>query len=157
MPKPPPGIAEPFRLLIESDWSEAASAWEARGVPFERSLALMHGGQADRLEALEPLEGLGATAVAARLRRELRGAGVSVPRSKGRETRRHAAGLTARQAEVLELLGEDLSNTQIADRLFLSPRTVENHVAAVFDRLDVSTREEAVARARADGILEDTA
>jgi len=51
------------------------------------------------------------------------------------------------------LLGEDLSNTEIADRLFISPRTAENHVSAVFDKLDVSSREEAVARARADGIV----
>ena len=99
MSKPPPGIAEPYRMLIDGDWGEAANAWAARGVPFERSLALMHGDQADRLEALEPLEELGATAVAARHRRELRGAGVSVPRGRSRETRRHPAGLTARQAE----------------------------------------------------------
>jgi DNA-binding CsgD family transcriptional regulator len=150
----PDGIAEPFRLMIAGEGAEAAAIWQARGAPYERALALMHGSQADQLEALELLEALGARAVAAKFRKELRGRGVSVPRGRGHATRRSAAGLTARQAEVLQLLGEDLSNIEIADRLFVSPRTVENHVSAVLDKLDVSTRAEAVSRAHADGLLE---
>jgi len=138
---------------MEGHPTEAAAIWETRGVPYERALALMHGSQADQLEALEVFETLGATAVAAKMRKTLRDEGKSVPRGRGRETRRHAAGLTARQAEVLQLLDEDLSNTDIADRLFVSPRTVEKHVSAVLDKLDVSTREEAVSRARAGGLL----
>jgi DNA-binding NarL/FixJ family response regulator len=61
--------------------------------------------------------------------------------------------LTARQAEVLQLLAEGLSNTEIADRLFVSPRTIENHVSAVLSKLDGSTREDAVSRARDAGLL----
>ncbi len=150
---PPQGIAEPYRLMIEGQAGEAASIWQARGMPYERALALAHGSQAEQLEALEALETLGASAVAAKLRQSLRERGVAVPRGKGRETRRNVAGLTARQAEVLELLAESLSNIEIADRLFISPRTAESHVAGVLDKLDVSTREEAVARARTEGIL----
>ncbi|MFV1963643.1 MAG: response regulator transcription factor, partial [Acidimicrobiia bacterium] len=62
-------------------------------------------------------------------------------------------GLTARQAEVLHLLAEGLTNTEIADRLFVSPRTVENHVSAVLTKLASTTREEAVTRARDEGLL----
>jgi DNA-binding CsgD family transcriptional regulator len=153
-PTPPPdGIAEPYRLLIAGDTSAAAAAWLARGVPYERALALMHGDREQRLEALDVLETLGATAVAARLRRDLRGAGIAVPRGRGRATRGHPAGLTARQAEILRLLGEDLSNLQIADRLFISPRTVEHHVSAVLDKLDAASREDAVRLAAAEGLL----
>jgi DNA-binding NarL/FixJ family response regulator len=72
---------------------------------------------------------------------------VSAPRGRSRATRAHPAGLTARQAEVLDLLVEGLTNAEIADRLFLSPRTVENHVAAVLLKLDASTRDAAAARA----------
>jgi len=151
--KAPDGIAEPYRLVIEGKPRQAAAIWEKKGVPYERGLALTHGSEKDRLKALEVFETLGATAVASKLRKALRAEGVAVPRGKGRDTRRHAAGLTARQAEVLALLDEDLSNTEIADRLFVSPRTVENHVSAVLMKLDSSTRDEAVARARGDGLL----
>jgi DNA-binding CsgD family transcriptional regulator len=150
---PPQGIAAPYRLMIEGQADEAASIWQARGMPYERALALTHGSQTEQLEALEALETLGASAVAARLRQALRERGVAVPRGKGRQTRRNVAGLTARQAEVLELLAEGLSNIDIADRLFISPRTAESHVAGVLDKLDVSTREEAAARALAEGML----
>ena len=151
--EPPIGIADPYRLVMEGRSSEAAAIWAVRGVPYERALALMHGGDPDAFEALEIFETLGATAVAARLRRTLRDRGVAVPRGKGRETRRHAAGLTGRQAEILQLLAQDLSTNQIADRLFISPRTVENHVAAVLDKLDVTSRDAAVSRGRAEGLL----
>jgi DNA-binding CsgD family transcriptional regulator len=153
----PEGIAEPYRLVMEGKAAEAAAIWEEKGIPYERGLALMHGDQASRLEALEVFEALGATAVAAKLRKTLRDEGVSVPRGKGRETRRHAAGLTARQTEVLELLDGGLSNIEIADRLFLSPRTAEHHVAAVLTKLDSSTRGDALARARSEGLLLDSA
>jgi DNA-binding NarL/FixJ family response regulator len=113
----------------------------------------MHGDSPDKLEALEVLETLGASAVAAKLRQSLRDQGVAVPRGKGRGTRSHGAGLTARQAEVLELLDEGLSNSEIADRLFVSPRTVEHHVSAVLAKLDSTTREEAVATAARQGLL----
>ena len=113
----------------------------------------MHGDQSAQLEALEVLDTLGATAVAAKLRKALRDQGVSVPRGRGRMTRDHSAGLTARQAEVLQLLDEGLSNTEIADRLFVSSRTIENHVSAILGKLNSSTRREAVTRARAEGLL----
>ncbi len=83
----------------------------------------------------------------------VRNDGIAVPRGKGRDTRRHGAGLTARQAEVLQLLDEGLSNTEIADRLFVSRRTVEQHVSAVLSKLGSSTREEAVLRAHDGGLL----
>ena len=116
-------------------------------------MVLSHGDAAQRQEALDILETLGATAVAGRMRRLMRDQGLAVPRGRGRATRRHAAGLTARQAEVLELMREGLSDREIADRLFISPRTVEHHVAAVLDKLDVETREGAVARAMSEGLI----
>ncbi len=46
-----------------------------------------------------------------------------------------AAGVTAREAEILDLLADRLSNREIAELLFLSPRTVEKHVAALLAKL----------------------
>ena len=76
-----------------------------------------------------------------------------MPRGRSRATRDHAAGLTARQAEVLDLLALDLTNAEIADELFVSHRTVENHVSAVLMKLDAPTRQAAVEAARKQGIL----
>jgi DNA-binding NarL/FixJ family response regulator len=62
-------------------------------------------------------------------------------------SRRHPAGLTERQLEVLRLLGQGLTNAEIADRLVVSVRTAETHVAAVLAKLGVHTRREAAERA----------
>lgn len=151
--RPPDGIAEPFEALMSGDVDSARLIFEARGVPYERALAMMFGSQAEQFEALDAFESLGADTVAARHRRSLRQRGIAVPRGRGVQTRRHRAGLTARQAEVLGLLAVGLTNHEIADRLFISPRTAEHHVAALLDKLDAATREEAVARAQREGLL----
>jgi len=51
-----------------------------------------------------------------------------------------ATGVTAREAEVLDLIADRLSNREIAERLFLSPRTVEKHVAALLAKLGAGDR-----------------
>jgi predicted ATPase/DNA-binding CsgD family transcriptional regulator/DNA-binding XRE family transcriptional regulator len=61
-------------------------------------------------------------------------------------------GLTARQAEVLTLLATGLSNKEIAGQLYLSPATVERHLATVYRKLGVSGRVEAARYAMAHGL-----
>lgn len=63
-------------------------------------------------------------------------------------TQLHAAKLTNREQEVLELLSERLSNKQIARRLSVSLYTVKNHVHNILEKLAVETRLDAVERAR---------
>ena len=60
----------------------------------------------------------------------------------------HPAGLTARQADVLDLLADGLTNAEIAVRLVLSTRTVDHHVSSILTRLGVASRREAGALAR---------
>ena len=50
------------------------------------------------------------------------------------------AGLSAREVEVLRLVAQGLSNAAIAQRLFLSPRTVKSHVANIYGKLGVDNR-----------------
>jgi ATP/maltotriose-dependent transcriptional regulator MalT len=61
-------------------------------------------------------------------------------------------GLTERQREILRLLAAGKSNSAIAEELFISERTVTTHLTRIYDRLDVATRTEAVARAAQLGI-----
>ncbi|MEV1238993.1 AAA family ATPase [Nonomuraea sp. NPDC049750] len=60
----------------------------------------------------------------------------------------HGAGgrLSEREREIVELVGEGLTNRQIGERLYLSPRTVETHLARVFRKLGVNTRAALVRR-----------
>jgi DNA-binding CsgD family transcriptional regulator len=60
--------------------------------------------------------------------------------------------LTARERQVLELLARGLANDQIAERLGISAKTVRNQVSAVFDKLGVSTRAQAIVKAREAGL-----
>jgi NarL family two-component system response regulator LiaR len=55
--------------------------------------------------------------------------------------------LTRRERDVLRLLAEGMSNQQIADELFISPRTVTNHLASIFSKLGVHSRTAAVSYA----------
>jgi DNA-binding CsgD family transcriptional regulator len=63
------------------------------------------------------------------------------------------AGLTGRELEVLRLLVAGGSNREIADALFVSPRTVQAHLANLFGKLEVHTRAAAVARAYELGLV----
>jgi DNA-binding NarL/FixJ family response regulator len=70
----------------------------------------------------------------------------------GRRWPRRLAPLTKRETEVLALLAEGCSNPQIADRLSISRRTAEHHVASILAKLDLKSRAEAAVYAVRDGV-----
>src|SRR6185503_20059787 len=112
------------------------------------------GDQSAKLAALEILERLGAGPAAERLRQTLRATGVrGIPRGPRPSTKENAAGLTNRQMEVLALMTDGLANAEIADRLFISAKTVDHHVSAILAKLDAHTRAEAVSVALQTGLI----
>jgi DNA-binding CsgD family transcriptional regulator len=61
--------------------------------------------------------------------------------------------LTAREMEILKLLADGLSTREIADRLFISHRTVSTHTTNLLGKLHVDTRAAAIAYAHRSGML----
>jgi DNA-binding CsgD family transcriptional regulator len=152
----PGDLAEPYRLQMGSDFTAAAAQWATLGAPYERALALIDSGTADNTRAgLDILDGLGADEVAAKVRQDLRrGGATTIPSRRRESTRTNPAGLTNRQVEILRLLSDGSTNAEIAQRLFLSPKTVDHHVSALLSKLHATTRRDAVRRGGELGILD---
>ena len=148
----PQDMPAPYALQLGGRWEDAAAAWAALGCPYEQALALAESSNVERVvQAVCLLTDLGATAAAARLRPRVTALGGRVPRPRRVATREHPAGLTLRQAEVLQLLADGASNLEVAARLGISTRTAEHHVSAVLARLGVTTRSEATVLAAERG------
>lgn len=135
----------PWGALVRGEHLVAADGFGRRGLRYDRAMALVDSGEAEAVaEAIEVFDGLGARPAARLARRRLAALGVSsVPRGPNLTTRANPAGLTDRQLDVFRLVATGASNRDIAQRLVVSVRTVENHVAAVLRKLDVPTREQA--------------
>ncbi len=163
----PAEIAEALRM---SSWvapsieqrvelaGEALAALGASPTAFDRALALLDLGEALRVagrraqarerlsEAAGLAAGLGANLLAQRIDDALAANG-DRPRRPG------TTGLTAAEQRVVDLAVDGLSNREIAQRLFLSPKTVENHLGRVYVKLGIGGRGE-LAAATADGQLQ---
>src|SRR5581483_11606117 len=123
--------------------------WAELDAPYEAALVLA-GAEPEELllRALDELASLDARPAATIVGRRLRERGVrGLRRGPRSSSRSNPANLTARELEVLDLLCQSLANTEIADRLVLSRRTVEHHVSAILRKLAVRTRAQAAAEA----------
>ena len=152
-----PDAPEPWDIELDGRPVDAADRWTAFGCSYDAALALAGSDGEDNLRrAHDILRELGAPPATAIVARRLRESGVrGIPRGPRPSTSRNVARLTARELDVLRLLADGLGNAAIAERLFLSPRTVGHHVSAILRKLGVGSRGEAVAAARHLGLLED--
>ena len=152
-----PGCPPEWAAGLSGSWQQAAEQWQRIGDPYERALELAGSRTTVAcMEALDVLDELGAVAAARQVRAVLRELGATrIPRGRLRATRENPAGLTQRQVDVLALLATGLTNSEIADRLVVSTRTVDHHVSAILTRLDVGTRRDAARRAAVLGLVSE--
>ncbi len=145
----PATALEAARLSIEGKPRAAFTAWMKDGFVYQAAWALLDSDdEVDLREARAMFERLGAPVLVARVDARLREIGAKVPRGARPSTRANLGGLTDRELEVLDLLDAGLRNAEIAERLYLSEKTVGHHVSAILAKLGASSRLEAVRRAR---------
>ena len=154
---PTVGLAAPYALLIAGDFAGAARAWRDLGCPYEEARALAASDDPEAVRrAIATFEQLGAQPAFGQVIQRLRALGERnlpiVRRGPISTTRSNPAGLTQREVEVLVLVAEGLRNPEIAERLYLTPKTVSHHLTSVYGKLGVSTRTEAARAATRLGI-----
>jgi DNA-binding CsgD family transcriptional regulator len=135
----------PHRAHLVGDWRAAADAWLELGCPYDAGLALLDSGDVEAVrEAIALFDKLGAVATIAVAQAELRRLGeTAIPRGRRASTRDDRWGLTRREREVLALIGDGCTNADIAGRLFIAEKTVDNHVASVLAKMGVTSRRDA--------------
>jgi DNA-binding CsgD family transcriptional regulator/tetratricopeptide (TPR) repeat protein len=146
--------SSPYAPMLRGDWTGAAEAFGDVGWEYDGALMLSLLDDEESLAAsIEIARRLGAGPLTERATGRMRELGLRVPAGPRESTRANPAGLTDRQLEVLALVGEGLTNAEIAERLVVSPRTAEHHVAAVLTKLGARSRREAADRAAELGVV----
>jgi DNA-binding CsgD family transcriptional regulator len=141
-------VAGPFHAELAGEHEQAAAAWDERGCSYHAAVTLAAMPQPPVDDVVARLEALGAAGALAAVRRDWRNRGVT---SRGRSAPVHPSGLSARQVDVLLLLAEGRTNSEIAGDLYISEKTAGHHVSAILTHFGVSSRRTAATLARERG------
>lgn len=139
-------LPEPYRFELAGWHADAAQAWRDLGAPFDAAMAAVHSTDAATAAAgLSSLDALDVAASAARARRMLTERGIrSLPARPRTATLANPSGLTNRQLDVARLVARGLTNAELAQQLYISPKTADHHVSAVLSKLGLSSRRDIV-------------
>ncbi len=153
-PATAPRVASCRGLVAEGDEAtrhlDEAAAGAGAALPFDRPrIHLLHGEHLRRLgrrvdaraglrAAVDGFEAIGAEPWAERARGELRATGATA-RRRGPDV---AATLTPQERQIATLVGQGLTNKEVAAQLYLSPRTIDAHLRNVFGKLGIASRRE---------------
>lgn len=147
-------VLELYQFQHKDAISKATAAWQQLGVPYEEALILFEGTSTDKKLALEKMQKLGAVAVVNKMKQQMRNEGIkNIPRGIRKSTQSNPAQLTDREMGILQLLHEGMQNKEIADKLFISPKTVDHHISSILFKLDVNSRSKAAKEAVKLGII----
>lgn len=145
---------EGYQASSRKEAVKAAARWKQLGCPYEQALLLWEGEESDKKEAIAIVHELGAQAVYEKMKQEMKEAGIkNIPRGIRKATQANPAHLTEREMGVLLLLQEGMANKEIAEKLFVSAKTVDHHISSILFKLDVNSRVKAVQEALRLGIL----
>ncbi|MEO8415759.1 MAG: AAA family ATPase [Ginsengibacter sp.] len=121
------------------------SFWNKKGSAYEHALILFEGDEDDKRKALAMMQQLDADAVCEKMKMQMRSSGIrKIPRGLRESTKGNPAQLTNRELDVLHLLKGAVQNKEIAETLFISPKTVDHHISSILFKLDVNSRTKAV-------------
>ena len=150
----PDESGSPYGLALSGRWTQAAEEWTRKELPLRRRSRSQTGEVEALRHAHAELQRLGGRSLATVVARELRGLGVrDLPRGPRATTKGERGGAHAARARVLALIAEGLRNSDVAERLVVSRRTVDHHVSAILRKLQAGSRGEAVAIAQRLGLL----
>ena len=150
-----PEILEKCKTNFNSEKTaqEEADSWEKLGCPYEQALSLFDGTEDNKRKALLIIQQLGADAICEKLKMQMRSSGIKkIPRGLRGSTKANPAQLTNLELDVLQLLKKGIQNKEIAEALFISPKTVDHHISSILFKLDVNSRSRAVSEAARLGI-----
>jgi DNA-binding CsgD family transcriptional regulator len=137
----------PYRLEVSGDWTAATAEWTRLCCPYDTAIAQLGGDVNAVTAALDTFRGLGARAAARRAQERLAQLRGRNPDARRKATIADPYGLTERERDVLELLAAGHSDAEIANALFISPKTANRHVGAILAKLGVRNRTQAAAYA----------
>ncbi len=147
-------LFDAYQWMMNGDVVRSAERWSAIGCPYEVALSYAGGDGTQIKQAMTILQDMCAARTIAKLKGDLRTEGAQViPRGSRISTRKNPGQLTNRELEILLLLKEGSSNKEIAQKLFVSPKTVDHHISSILFKIDAPSRGKAVSEALRLGII----